>query len=172
MPVRECVTRRHYDRPLGTDRQVRSSCLPRDRRAVAGLEFAMVLPVLLILFGGIVDFGQALYCRNALANTIAAGAQYAVMNAGTATSTNIKSMVQSVSGLNGISVTVTDPSGYCITGYPPTMVSATAGSTCADGSTAGTYAIINASYTYSGLMVSYNIPSLFSMSDSATVRLQ
>jgi Flp pilus assembly protein TadG len=145
---------------------------PLGSRAVAALEFAIALPTLLILLGGIVDFGQAMYCRNALANAIAAGAQYAVMNAGTATSTTIQSMVQYVSGLTGITVKVTGPAGYCITGYPPAMTSATAGSTCSDGSTAGTYAIINASYTYSGLMGSYSVPNLFSMSDSATVRLQ
>ena len=149
-----------------------ASCLPQDRRAVAALEFAMVLPILLILFGGVIDFGQALYCRNVIANALAAGAQYAVMNASTATSATIQSMTQSVSGLTGITVTVTGPTGYCITGYPPTTTSAIAGSTCTDGSTAGTYVTITASFSFSGLLGTYSVPNLFAMTDSAFVRLQ
>jgi Flp pilus assembly protein TadG len=145
----------------------------KDCRAIAALEFALTLPVLLILLGGVVDFGQAMYYRNAIANGIAAGAQYAVVNAGTATTATIQSMVQTVSGLStAVSVTVTPKVGYCVVVNNQTGAALTAGTTCSDNSPAGTYYIISASYSFSGLLGTYSVPSLFTISDSTTVRVQ
>lgn len=51
--------------------------LAGDRRGVAAVEFAFVLPLLLILTGGIFDTGRALYQAQTLDKAIRAGAVYA-----------------------------------------------------------------------------------------------
>lgn len=49
----------------------------RDTRGNAVLEFAFVLPVLLLLFAGIVEVGRAYYQANAVEKGLRAGAFYA-----------------------------------------------------------------------------------------------
>lgn len=48
----------------------------------AAVEFALVLPVLLIILCGIIDFGWLFYNKLALSNTCREGARFAVVNTG------------------------------------------------------------------------------------------
>ena len=144
---------------------------PRCRRAVAALEFALTAPILLIVLGGTVDFGIANYTRTALANAVSVGAEYALLTGSGVVGNNVKTLVQSSSFVSGVTATVTGPACYCVTGSAPTMSTATCNSACSDGSTAGSYIIISATYTYSGLLSSYSYPSGFTLTESATVRL-
>jgi Flp pilus assembly protein TadG len=69
------------------------------KRADAGLaavEFAFLVPILLVLFSGIVDISQMLYAYYQLDQAVAAGAQYAVLNAANVTSTNGASLATSI----------------------------------------------------------------------------
>jgi len=50
------------------------------RRGVAAVEFAVVLPILLLLLLGAADFGRCFYTSVAIANTARAGAEYACMH--------------------------------------------------------------------------------------------
>jgi Flp pilus assembly protein TadG len=145
-------------------------------RATAALEFAMASPLLIIMLGGAADYGLAQYYRTNLANAVAAGAQYAYMTGTGVTAANIETVITDAMFLPtgasaNLSWNVTGPRGYCVTGSGPTMSAATAGSTCSDGSTAGTYVVITVTYTNTGLMAGFHSLLSQPMTESATVRL-
>jgi len=148
------------------------------QRAVAAVEFAIAAPVLLILLGGAADFGIVNYSRAALANAVASGAQYAYLTGTGVTASNVRTLVQTTSYLSGATATVTGPNCDCVTGATPTMTLMTAGvcaptpPTCTDGSTAGTYIIVSATYSYTAILGGYAYPASFSMTEAATMRLQ
>jgi Flp pilus assembly protein TadG len=52
----------------------------RRRRGQALVEFALVLPVLLLILFGIVDFGRAIYAFNAVSNAAREGGRTAIVN--------------------------------------------------------------------------------------------
>jgi len=53
--------------------------LRRDRRGIAALEFALALPVLLLVMGTLIDVGLIWRARGKLAVAVEAGEQYAVL---------------------------------------------------------------------------------------------
>jgi Flp pilus assembly protein TadG len=158
-------------------RPVRIGSLARHcRRATAALEFALATPLLIIMLGGAADYGLAQFYKTNLANAVAAGAQYAFLVGTGVTSANIQSVITNAmylpNGASGnLSIIITGPRGYCVTGSAPTMSAATAGSTCSDGSTAGTYVIISATYTNTGLMGGFWAVLSQPINESATIRL-
>jgi Flp pilus assembly protein TadG len=118
---------------------------------LAAIEFAMLLPVYLLILVGAVDMGGMLYTSYQLEAAVAAGSQYAAVNSANVNSTNGASLASSIAGVvenangsawanntvvvnNGPSVTVTagtSSSGgtasnadscYCPTGSPPNWV--------------------------------------------------
>jgi Flp pilus assembly protein TadG len=140
------------------------------------LEFALATPLLVVMLGGAADYGLAQYYRTNLANAVAAGCQYAYLTGTTVTAPNVKSVITNAMFLpagasSNLSLTVTGPAGYCVTGTGPTMSSVTAGSLCSDNSIAGTYMIITATYTNTGLMNGFMSAATQAMTESATVRL-
>lgn len=68
----------------------RSSRAPRrfrtDERAVSALEFALIAPVFCMLLFGAVDFGGVLYVKFNLEGAVSAGANYALVNAASVSS--------------------------------------------------------------------------------------
>jgi Flp pilus assembly protein TadG len=161
---------------------MKARLLRRCRRAVAALEFAGVAPVLLVVLGGTVDFGLANYNRTALANAVAAGAEYGLLQGSSVSVANVKTLVQNASFLTGVVATVPALACYCVTGFPPTQTSATCApagtkstaansTTCADGSFAGYYMSISANYAYTGMLGLFSDPSGFNMTETALVRL-
>lgn len=164
----------------------------RRRRGVAALEFAVASPLLIMMLGGAADLGLAQYSRAMLANGVAAGAEYAYLigsgaspaNVGTTvTQANITSVVQNASGLPNAtsSVTVTfssispgvpGPGWYCLTGTGPTVTPSSQGTTCTDGSAAGYYVSLKASYTVNGLMNGFMAALTQTVSEQATVKVQ
>jgi Flp pilus assembly protein TadG len=123
------------------------------RRAVAAVEFALASPMLLMFLGGLVDFGFALADQSRMAGAVAQGAQYAYLNPAAATSSTIQTMVTAGASLPGMTVAVTGPGYYCVTaGTPPVLTAATVSTTCLDGTSAGLYVTIAATYRYPALM--------------------
>lgn len=167
----ECSSPIHASRPGGFFRRG-----PAWHRATAALEFAIATPMLVILLGGVADFGLAQYYRTNLANAVAAGSEYAYLTGISVTSSNIQTVVQNMMFLPtgaaaNLSVNVTGPTGYCVTGSGPTMSAAAVPSTCSDGSSAGTYVIIAATYTNVGLMRGFLSANSQPITETATVRL-
>lgn len=145
----------------------------RGRRGTAAIEFALASPLMLTMIGGLFDFGHAEYARIALASAVSAGAEYAVLTGSGVSSTAIRSVVQSASALDGASLTVSvsAPHYDCIGGSTPTLTTAAAGATCADGSPAGSYVTISAQYSVNALLKAFTPSNAMTLTESATVRL-
>jgi Flp pilus assembly protein TadG len=146
------------------------------RRAVATIEFALVCPVLLAFTGGLADFGFALADQSRLASAVAQGAQYAYLNPTTVTASAIQTIVvagASLPGMTASNVTVTGPSFLCVAATtPPTTVTATVYTTCSDGTNAGSYVRITASYVYTALMPGYSHLLNPTLTEALTARIQ
>ena len=128
---------------------MRWPAIRRNNRGIAAVEFAFIVPVFLILLMGAVDISQMLLAYYRLDQAVAAGAQYAVLNASNVNSTNGSSLASNIANVvanangtasandtvvvnNGPAVTVTNGSSsssgtasnadscYCPTGSPPT----------------------------------------------------
>jgi Flp pilus assembly protein TadG len=145
--------------------------LPKlDAAGVSTIEFAFVVSFLCLLAVGVVDFGMGLWEQMQVGNAARAGAEYAAANGWTSNSPgNIETEATSATGLSSISATASESCGCpnASTG----ITSATCGSSCASGGTAGTYVTVTASATYSTIITYPGIPSSFSLSSTATVRI-
>jgi cell division protein FtsB len=74
----------------------RSRSTPRqsaERRGTATVETALVLPLLLLFFFGIFEYGQYLSVQQVIENAARSGARYAVVNTSTATTAQVQSYV-------------------------------------------------------------------------------
>ena len=71
----------------------RPVCVVTDRRGGAVLEFAVLLPFLLIMTLGMIDVGRLFYVRQGLEYATEEGARYYTLNPTTATS-NVTSQLQ------------------------------------------------------------------------------
>jgi Flp pilus assembly protein TadG len=118
------------------------------KEGIAAVEFALIMPVFLMVFVGLVDVGMMLYKDYQLDQAVAAGEQYAVLNAASVSSTggatlasNVASAVENANGTawagdvvvvnNGPTETVSNgtatasgtasnaDSCYCPSGSPP-----------------------------------------------------
>jgi len=85
--------------------RVRRPSFRRDRRGAAAVEFALIAPIFCILFAAAVDFGGVLHTQLKLDAAVAAGANYAQVNAanvsaanGAALAGNIASIVRTSDG--------------------------------------------------------------------------
>ena len=79
-----------------------------DRRGSTAVEFALVIPVLLLFLGGLVDFGRAFYYQTELSQALRSGMQYA-LKAPTDTAGIMSVIGQSTS----ISVNTLTPVTFC-----------------------------------------------------------
>ena len=152
------------------------------RRGLAALEFALAAPLLLVILGGAADFGLAEYNKSNLSFALEAGAEYAHLTGSTVTVANIKSVVTGAMNLSGgqssnVQITTTPSGGpgyYCVTvsGGTPSLAASSSGATCSDGTPAGLYIKIQATYTGGGLLGGFSIPSSLPITDTVTVRIQ
>ena len=143
------------------------------RRGSAAIEFAIACPVMLLMFGGLVDFGLAFLDKGMLANAVAQGAYYAYLTGTSVNGTTIQTMVQKASKLSGVSATVIGPACYCITGAPLALVAAACTTPpCGDTTTPGSYVQITATYTYRSIMPFYSKLNNPTLRETTTVRLK
>jgi Flp pilus assembly protein TadG len=149
-----------------------------NRRGISAVEFALTLPALLIIVGGIADVG--LMCRQGaqLAAAMHAGSYYAILAGANGTSANARSAMSAASGLTGASFNANGPACYCVVttggtvslsgGTPPPC----SNTPCADGTLPGTYMQLTASYAYQPMMPGFSTLVATTLNESATVRLQ
>lgn len=69
------------------------------------VEFALVIPLLLVILLGVADLGRAFYYTSAIANAARAGAAYAAATGPSATANNIKARVCNETGFVAYSAT-------------------------------------------------------------------
>jgi Flp pilus assembly protein TadG len=163
--------------------------LLRQNRGTAAVELALIAPMLLILFAGIIDFGRVYREEIELSSAVAAAAQYALINAANINSTNaaslattLTSIVANTNGPSWAGATVTVNNGaananscWCPTGASTTWgwgSAATCGSTCAGGTLAGKFVMITGTRTFSAIFSRYGLLGNSTLHQSAIVQAQ
>jgi len=138
------------------------------RAANAAVEFAYVTPVLLGISLPLVDLGSAAYYQMRVQDAAEAGAQYALTSG--YSSSSITSAAQNATSL-GANVGATPSETYnCIVSgaIGPSVAS---GTTCADGSTAGTFVTVATTYSYTLILAIPGLTNPMALSGTATVRI-
>lgn len=100
--------------------------VPSRERGASAVELAIVLPLMMLLIGGIVDFGRAFYTKVTITNSAREGAR-AAMFPGTSNSTDVQARAfQALGGSPGADYSVT-LSASCPTaaGATPTTTTVT-----------------------------------------------
>jgi Flp pilus assembly protein TadG len=167
----------------------------RQRKGVAAVEFALIAPVLLIILGGLTDFGLVFGDQIRLDHAVSNGATYAFVAQQSASSfssvsaASVQAVVQAATSLSPVTVQIEGPEAGCIqtnsSSTPPTSSLCTATSTnctpdsgpptygtpCPNGNPVGTYMVITAQYAYQPLMPFYSRLGNTTLSATATVRL-
>ena len=155
-----------------------------DRRGIAAIEFAIIAPILLLLLGGMIDFGLLMSGKSQLANGIAQGVQYALQQGASVSAATVLALVKNGVARSGVptvvTASVTGPACYCLSGSPATLVSPsialsatfTCTGTCPASAVPGAYLIITASYVYQPLLPLYSMLASTTVSDTMTVRLK
>lgn len=138
-----------------------------DRDGAAGVEFALLLPMLVVLLIGTVDLGGLAYQSMQVSAAAHAGAQYAIRNGWSATA-----VADAVTNATSLPVTASPAPQLvkaCVSGG---AVVVTSSSTCSGGAAAGSYIQVNAQAAITPIIVwsSFAMPS--SVSAQAMVRIQ
>jgi Flp pilus assembly protein TadG len=92
--------------------------VPRNERGAAAVEFALVLPLLVLLFAGIAELGRIYYLQATLSGAAREGARVmALQNNVTTTRTAVRTAAGSVA-LTDAQIVVTPGSGACLSTTP------------------------------------------------------
>lgn len=77
----------------------------RDDRGAAAVEFALVLPILVVLVFGIVDFGRALFAYNYLTSAVREGGRFAAVQGSASAQAAVQArMVDYLGQLNSLAL--------------------------------------------------------------------
>ena len=159
------------------------------QRGAAAVEFALVAPVLLLLLGGVTDFGGVMAAKSQLANGLAQGVQYALLTGPSVSGATVRGIVRTGAANAGlgpvVSAIVTGPACFCPSGSPVVLsktftalsVTYTCTGTCPvtpsqPVASPQAFMIVTASFTYSPLMPFYSGLASPTVSETVTVKLQ
>ena len=139
------------------------------RRGTAMVEFALVLPMLLLLLVGVLDLGFAIYDTLQVQAAATAGAQYAARN--TWDSGAISAEVAGATGTPGITATpVPTQVCGCTDGGQFSVVGCA--TRCPSGTAPGLYASVSAQLQYQPTLPYPGLPSPLTLTGQAYQRLQ
>lgn len=144
--------------------------LMRRTDGVSAVEFALVVPVMTLLFAGLVDVGSLAWTAMQVHASARAGTAYALTHG--YNSTSISSAMTNATNLP-ITVSTTPVQGY---GCPSastgvTTAGVTATTVCASGATAGKYVRVGASANYSALFSWPGLANPLTLSSTSIVRI-
>lgn len=135
----------------------------RTESGVSAVEMALVAPVLMIIFMGLVDYGIAIFSKMELTSSVRSGAQYALINSSNMAA--IQTTVSNSSNLTPANLSVTLPYETCE--CSDGTLDASCSVTCS-ANTLRHYVVISATYTY----VPFFLPNDIVLSSSSTIRIQ
>jgi Flp pilus assembly protein TadG len=115
-----------------------------DRSGNVMLEFALALPILMLLTVGLLDLGSYSLQKSAMLQGARAGAQYGILDYSDATKVN--TTAQSATGLTGVTATTTWFC-ECVSG---TTVACT--TTCSGGATIKRYVTVSAAKSFDSVL--------------------
>lgn len=141
----------------------------RDRSGLAAVELALILPILALMLAATLDLGMGLHAALEVRNAAQAGAQYAALQGFDATAA--ASAVTNATSLAGISASPA-PSQMCGCPTATGISTISCASTCADGSTPGSYARIDAQTSFTPPVAFPGLAGPYALSAHVTVRLQ
>jgi Flp pilus assembly protein TadG len=134
------------------------------RAGVAGLEFALVAPILVTLMIASIDFGAALLSKAQISQALALAAEYATLagqNTTTSAPTNATimanaktyagSLASAFVGTPTVTAVLNNGAAAGSTCCPGTVWTCSTATTCADGSSPGTYLKISVTYPFKPL---------------------
>lgn len=136
------------------------------------VEFALVLPLLMLLLLGVVEIGRYAYFAIQVGNAARAGAQYGAQNGTTAYDTTGIVNAAKADGNNSVAGLTVTPSNYCWcwNGSSGSTVSCNSG-TCPNGSHLVEYVQVTVSGTVNPLFNYPFLPSSLSVNNTATMRI-
>ena len=143
--------------------------LRRRRRGAAAVEFALMMPVILLALAGVTDFGRLVFDKMELTSAVRSGAQFAL--AYRTDTTGIRQSVVDATNL-GLSLSDVTATESCECADGSTVV---CGEVCGDASSNRYLMTITAQQSFSPLfvpfsMIEYTVPSL--LSATTTIRTQ
>lgn len=87
---------------------------PDDQCGAAAVEFALILPILVLLVFGVIEFGRAYHARSTLAHAARQGVRVAALDTGDP----VTSAEQAAANLDLTQLTVTVSPSPCVVGDP------------------------------------------------------
>jgi Flp pilus assembly protein TadG len=139
-----------------------------DKAGVAGIEFAIVAPVLALFIAGLIDLGLGFASQMSVSQAAQAGSYYALLKG--YDTTGIASAIQNASNATGISGSANQSCGC--PSSSGAVASAACGSSCPSGQTAGTYVSVSAQYQYSTILPYPGLTSPMTLSATSMVRIK
>lgn len=140
--------------------------LAANRDGNVAVEFALVLPMLILIFAGVVDFGRAVYDRMALETAARGAVQYARQNPADATGIQLAAL--SAGGLPA-TATVDALQVFC---ECPDGSSIGCGTVCASGEPLLRFLSVTVREDFETLFPYPGVPSPLALAGSATIRVQ
>jgi Flp pilus assembly protein TadG len=137
-------------------------------RGGAIVEFALVMPFLVLLLVGLCDFGFATYDSMQVEAAATAGAQYAARHTWDAVA--VAAAVTSATGASGISATPA-PSKVCGCPGDGTLTLIVCTSTCSSGDPPGVYASVSAQLQYQTVLPYPGLPATLTLTGQTYRRL-
>ena len=146
-----------------------SKSFRNDTRGLAAIEFAIYVPILLMLTVCTIDLGEAAYDAMQVENAAQAGSQYASVHGYNVPA--ISTAITSATSLSGLTASPA-PTEFCGCPSGSGVTITTCGSTCSDGSLTGTYVTSSATATYTTMIHYPMFPTQFTFVNAATARIQ
>ena len=131
--------------------------LGQDVRGVIAVEFAIIVPGLLLLMVCTIDLGMGIYRKMQVESAAQAGAEYAIAHGFSA---SIPNAVVNATTFSGVTASPA-PAQFCGCASSTGVTSAGCGSTCAGGGVAGTYVTVSAEGTYTTILPYPLLPNSF-----------
>ena len=149
-------------------KQLRSAPLRNRERGTSFIETAILLPVLLMLCCGTMDFARVMYAGIEISNAARAGVQYGSLLPGNAgdTAGMQQAALNDATDLGTSNVTAT-ASNFCMCNGSSVSCSDTTCATTPDG-----YVQVTASYTFNTVVHYPGLPQSITLSRTAKMRVQ